>query len=580
MFAFVTKTLTVSTRFYNFDFDNSTYAGAVHIAINCSVTLAHTGIECVTPEAAGVLQAWEVEIGGQWSGVRANASAFTSFESPFIGNFSTLQSSNDKLQNFATQGGDEIIVHGVGFGPPVELNIPFAKFVNTNLTGMAAGGAADCTVWDHETLHCVMPEGVGYGHSWTVTVAGQQGFASQPVTSYSAPSVTSIEANGITTVDGSRPLLSTAGGETVILSGHNFGPNFTLNPVSAIYYPSGEGLLVPGLAQATISALDCVVLSNHTQVACTSGEGVGVFHTWSLVVGGQKSSSPENITTSYRAPHLSIIFPGLDLDTAGGELVTISGVDFGPISDLNFVSASYTNAELTGYSGQVFNATDCEVTSAHVEVSCRVAEGNGHTQTWEITIGGQGSEGIVTTSYAVPLLEDITISPEHALFGFPTEGGGEVLVQGHYFGPSSPDNTAKGYYQNSMLSGLAGSVFESRGPCRILNHTAAACEMSPGVGFGHSWWLSIAGVPTSSSNTTTSYTAPDISVEWDAPKALSTLGYPKVVIPGTNFGPQSNLSEVSAIYRWVMPNSPPFLSDRYTTNLSLLSEMSKPAMKA
>ncbi len=144
-------------------------------------------------------------------------------------------------------------------------------------------------------------------HSARVTVGGQLSAASVASLSYRTALITNI----------SSAALSTDGGTLVTLSGSDFGPEDT--NVTATY---SNGVF-------SAAALSCVVSQNHTQATCISGPGVGASQSWRLSVEGQLSTLSVD-TTSYLPPTVSTLSGALLLDTRGGQLVTVSGTQFGP----------------------------------------------------------------------------------------------------------------------------------------------------------------------------------------------------------------------------------------------------------
>ena len=82
-----------------------------------------------------------------------------------------------------------------------------------DLRGGPNFSATQCTVLSSSAVSCYSAVGYGTNLQWTVTVAGVTSLASGPslVTSYSAPNVVSANV--------SNSLLSTQGGELVVLTG-------------------------------------------------------------------------------------------------------------------------------------------------------------------------------------------------------------------------------------------------------------------------------------------------------------------------------------------------------------------------
>lgn len=164
-------------------------------------------------------------------------------------------------------------------------------------------------------------------------------------------------------------LLSTGGGDTVIVSGSGFA-----QPLTVTYGPSNY-------------VATCNIQSAN-QLSCTTSPGVGAGHTWRVTVSGSPATS--SATTSYAAPAISSFSPQT-ISTDGTTSVTIAGSNFGPVG--TSVSATY--------GGGTYTANACSVTVANTRVVCGTAQGVGTLHTWVLTIGGQNSPvpvGAPTTS--------------------------------------------------------------------------------------------------------------------------------------------------------------------------------------
>ena len=83
------------------------------------------------------------------------------------------------------------------------------------------------------------------------------------------------------------------------------------------YGPSGTEFIAVG----------CTVTVPHSQIACTTAPGTGRQLRWLVTVGGQVSAL-STATTSYAGPAITAVSPG-NGPTAGGGVVTLSGVNFG-----------------------------------------------------------------------------------------------------------------------------------------------------------------------------------------------------------------------------------------------------------
>ena len=79
-------------------------------AVNCSVTVDHTLIECFTAEGAGTLLHWRLIIAGQQS-----SAPTTSYEPPSVAHVLPVTPGLDLLA-FRSSGGDVVALVGSNFG--------------------------------------------------------------------------------------------------------------------------------------------------------------------------------------------------------------------------------------------------------------------------------------------------------------------------------------------------------------------------------------------------------------------------------------------------------------------------------
>ncbi len=115
----------------------------------------------------------------------------------------------------------------------------------------------------------------------------------------------------------------------VTLTGFNFGP--VSSPLS-VTFSNADGIV----RTATNCTRDAV---SHRWVSCVPGAGVGTTHVWTVTVGGQRSM-PSLTATSYAPPELIAVSGsgGSNANTDGGQIVLLSGREFGPVSANAIVS--------------------------------------------------------------------------------------------------------------------------------------------------------------------------------------------------------------------------------------------------
>jgi hypothetical protein len=141
---------------------------------------------------------------------------------------------------------------------------------------------------------------------------------------YAAPSISDVVTTGPLPTLGFSTVNGSTVPSTVTLLGSNFGP--AGSPLQVTYTSSQDGLL----RIATNCTRDVVA---HASLVCYGPVGVGRNHSWTVVVGGQ-SSGPAARTTSFLPPQLLDVSGAGSrfANTDGGQIVLLSGREFGPAS--------------------------------------------------------------------------------------------------------------------------------------------------------------------------------------------------------------------------------------------------------
>jgi hypothetical protein len=302
-------------------------------------------------------------------------------------------------------GGSEVVtIGGSNFGPSSVdagewANVVGAVYESEGLEGLGgiAYVASECVVTvSHMTMECSSVAGVGAGHRWSLQVGNQTGAASDAgvVTSYARPSIWYFNAEAQ-----DSPGLSTDGSDMVTITGSQFGPVHSMNNVSASY----QNELLEGLGGELFNASSCSVTVAHTEMVCSSTEGVGYGHHWTVDVGGQ-INTVSNASTSYMAPALlsfdpkASVSPGLDPD---GDRITITGANFGPIHQLNKVDAAFRHVD-RDIDATVYKVSNCNVSVAHVEIVCYDVEGiGGDRHRWSVRCGNVSTPYSGSTTFFV-----------------------------------------------------------------------------------------------------------------------------------------------------------------------------------
>jgi hypothetical protein len=341
----------------------------------------------------------------------------------------------------STRGNDTVLLRGSHFGDAADSNARASLRV---VYGAADGvgvvydatdscrhGAAGV---ESDTIVCRTVPGVGSNLQWRVSVGGQWSDWSGPsqVTSYAPPEVLAVDA----------PLLSTRGGDAVFVNASNIGPGGGFTVAARYGYAETQA------TQEGWFAVSCVVLIPHTYVRCEAAEGTGVALRWQLGVGGQwggvTASTGATVTTTYRPPVVTAVFGAAvqSLNTAGGQVVSIQGRDFGPATPTDALRLAGFGAR---YSDGVLVATSCSVSVPHSVITCVTAPGVGRDHAWQVSVAGVWSnvhlqdfgKGVYGTRYAAPMVSffEFSTDPGRGVRDFVTQGHERVAVHGRNFGP-------------------------------------------------------------------------------------------------------------------------------------------------
>jgi hypothetical protein len=381
---------------------------------SCLVTIADTVITCTTVPGVGGGHNIVVSVGGQDSAETGPIS----YAAPAVSAISGALTSS---------GGDEILLYGTNFGPAASggtISVTYAPTDGTTYT------ASSCTiVTDNTLIHCYSAPGSGCCLAWTVTVADVTGSPSTATLSYNAPVITGISVTGA---------LSTAGGETVTITGTGFGMDNSVVP-TATYGPTGVEYVATG----------CMLSSGIAM--CTTAPGVGANQGWEITLAGV-TSGLSTAQTSYAPPSISSLAGGTALSTLGGTSVTLTGTNFG--DGTSSVTAQY------GSSGSSYTASECVVATAHTAVRCTTVAGVGTSLPLSLIVGGQSSATAAfqpVVSYAAPSLTGASLlSGAQSLR---TVGGDAFVLSGTSFGPiGATASVTYGPYTGTEYTGVACSV--------------------------------------------------------------------------------------------------------------------------
>ena len=327
--------------------------GTEFAAVDCAVSVHHTGVTCLTAPGTGRGHSWRITVGGQVSELLF---ADTGYGSPIVSHFSGTGAGDGD-----TRGGEEVVLHGFNFGADigvitgVEYTLPAVESSGSGDgdggSGSGDGGgdsnasdedvlvftASGCALTvPHETLTCTSAPGAGAALSWRVVVDGQA--SSNPVTNYAAPRITSLACSTAASTTGAASSaacgqLSTEGGDSVVVTGDMFGPATAPGPfVTAVSYgPTGREYAVTNFT-----------VVSHTTILATTVASMGVGMTWRVVVAGQ-ASELSSATTSTALPRLWSMSPASG-DTHVGTTVVLAGSNWGVLDPYTQLHALFGNA--------------------------------------------------------------------------------------------------------------------------------------------------------------------------------------------------------------------------------------------
>ena len=264
--------------------------------------------------------------------------------------------------------------------------------------------------------------------------------------------------------------------------------------------------------------------------------GVGKDLAFTVFVDG--SSSPaSSVGLSFIPPAITKVeFEPSTISTKGGDNVTITGTNFGPLGTL---------VELVSYEnnvGDTILATNCRVIVAFVKVKCSTGPGTGKDLAFKIKFGGQESSSFASNlTYTKPGITSMTVPSEtggNSSSDFSVNGaGGQVIeINGNNFGDSG-----------SIVTLNLGPVPED--PLRyvavactvVVPHEKAKCVLPAGVGRDHSITISVAGQSNTYMGQLISYKAPIVTgVVGPGAKEAETIGGAIVFIEGEHFGPATS----------------------------------------
>jgi hypothetical protein len=253
-----------------------------------------------------------------------------------------------------------------------------------------------------------------------------------------------------------------------------------------------------------LQASFCAVLSGFpdTRLVCTSAEGVGQFHRWTLIVGGQQVG-PTTATTSYGEPTISSISTGNGDGTHNTDSttsITLYGTNFGPVSSSGIWAALQVTRTVSLGASSPWNQIGATCTQgAHTVLYCSVSPGVGTNFQWSVTVAGQNIVSTATTSYRRPSISSYSLSE------FPTIGGTQIEIYGSNFGPAA--------VLGSLAYGPSSSSNKySAQNCAVVSaHNTIRCTTQAGVGAALAFVVRIGGQDSVNNPASLRYVPPSIA---------------------------------------------------------------------
>ena len=428
-------------------------------------------------------------------------------------------------------GGDTVVVFGHGFFTVVNES----DFVGTaTLQNSVSSVGIDCVVTTEDTeMNCTVGAGAGAGFVLTLTVEGE--VAVFGPMRYLAPVVSSAA------VQSSDGAMSTAGGDTIIIVGTNFGPPGSGAAVVATLTPDAALCAV-----CPFVILHSCTVADSQHVSCVSSVGVGAPLSLNVSVGGQNATMNGVVSLRYRKPTVTLVRSGSGgsgVSTLVGGLVTIIGSDLGTAPTVSF-----------SLDGTVISLSGCANTSVDTShVTCTApTTWVGVVSQWSVVVGNQAvnvSDNGTFAVFAVPSVTSVVKTNADTLGTLlKTAGGEQVTITGTSFGATT-----------AVVAASYGPVIPSVSyrfvalNCSLqAQDTAITCTTAPGSGAGHTWAVSINGVAAAcGGQCTTSYPNPVVgvvSLRAGGGTQMDTNGGQLVSITGSNFGPASVPVLVTAAY--------------------------------
>lgn len=299
---------------------------ALNFTAQCSVSVPHTTVTCLTVPGVGTSMFWLLIVGGQFS-----VGSFTSYCPPvvtavaalpalatgnnacpnpvaLVGNVSAVVGTGaaSPLVVFDADGRSRVRLDGQNFGNNINNVVVEAVQAGTNVSFQLTSSAGCVMTVPHEQVVCPVPAGVGTGFFWRIIVQSlPSSLLLSQATGYGPPTVSSM----------SPTVGSSAGGHFVNVLGSQLG-----------FQGQKSSQIQVSLAGVPVAQID-VISSCWLRFFLPPGEGAGL--PLLLIIGGVPAvtDSGAPVTYSYQPPQVDA---ATLFSTRGSlSLIWVQGAGFG-----------------------------------------------------------------------------------------------------------------------------------------------------------------------------------------------------------------------------------------------------------
>jgi len=415
----------------------------------------------------------------------------------------------------------------------------------------------DCASTNHTAASCTLGSGVGSNLEFSLSSpSGASAYLSSTV-SYSSPTISTISPSAF----------NTTGEPSISIGGANLGIGMVNGSCEVQFIAQTNGRNFSGCLDST-----------GTQAYGYPSPGFGNDVRWRLYVGNQWSDELSS-STSYNIPQILQVTGPSTLETKGGTLITINGVNFYLFpTDDDLATISSVVSVTYGPSSNLSRYMCTPTSISYDQIICTTAEGTGSGLRWQVTVANQSSAASTETiRYGDPVVYTIAFDEPS------TTGGGVVNITGTNFGVnvgviavrygpsvaawepvafqdtesnclSRSDSSGRGYEYVFSEFGVYYPGCQSYQCCRreivpdltryattsctiIVAHTNLSCVLAPGVGRNYLEVDVDAQFSGIFNSTALTYGAPTLNATVAANTTFPTKGGQVITLSGTNFGP-------------------------------------------